>query len=58
VADWRIWLKSLDRVAALAPRFIVPGHGPVAVGDEGPQLIESVREVLRQALEAGRSPTS
>jgi glyoxylase-like metal-dependent hydrolase (beta-lactamase superfamily II) len=58
VADWYIWLKSLDRVAALAPRIVVPGHGPVATGDDVFSLIESVREVLQQSIEAGRSPTS
>jgi glyoxylase-like metal-dependent hydrolase (beta-lactamase superfamily II) len=58
VADWRIWLKSLDRVATLEPRIVVPGHGPVATGDEVPRLIDSVREVLHQSIEAGRSPTS
>ncbi len=58
VADWQIWLQSLDRISALAPRFIVPGHGPVAMGDDIPRLIESVREVLGQSIEAGRSPTS
>jgi len=36
----------------------VPGHGPVATGDEVQRLIESVREVLHQSIEAGRSPTS
>jgi glyoxylase-like metal-dependent hydrolase (beta-lactamase superfamily II) len=58
VADWRIWLQSLDRVAGLALRFIVPGHGPVAAGDGVPRLIESVREILEKSIEAGRSPTS
>jgi glyoxylase-like metal-dependent hydrolase (beta-lactamase superfamily II) len=58
VDDWRLWLKSLDRLAALAPRMVVPGHGPVATGDEVSRLIESVREVLHQSIEAGRSPTS
>jgi glyoxylase-like metal-dependent hydrolase (beta-lactamase superfamily II) len=58
VADWQLWLQSLDRVAALAPRMVVPGHGPVASGDGVPRLIESVREVLRQAIATGRSPTS
>lgn len=56
-ADWRIWLQSLDRIAALAPKFVVPGHGAVAAGDGVPRLIESVREVLRNSIEAGRSPT-
>jgi glyoxylase-like metal-dependent hydrolase (beta-lactamase superfamily II) len=58
VDDWRIWLKSLDRIAGLAPSIVVPGHGPVAKSDEVPRLIESVREVLRNAIGAGRSPTS
>jgi len=51
-------MESLDRVGALAARIVVPGHGPVATGEQVPELIESVREVLRQAIEAGRSPTS
>ena len=38
VDDWRIWLNSLDRIAALAPRIVVPGHGPVATGDEVPRF--------------------
>jgi glyoxylase-like metal-dependent hydrolase (beta-lactamase superfamily II) len=58
VADWHIWLHSLDRVAALSPRIVVPGHGPVATGDNVARVLEGVREVLREALEAGRSPTS
>jgi glyoxylase-like metal-dependent hydrolase (beta-lactamase superfamily II) len=56
--DWRVWLTSLDRVAALAPRTIVAGHGPVATGDEVPRMIENVRETLLESIQAGRSPTS
>jgi glyoxylase-like metal-dependent hydrolase (beta-lactamase superfamily II) len=58
VEDWGIWLRSLDRIAALGPKFIMPGHGPVAKGKEVPRLIESVGDVLRRSIEAGRSPTS
>ena len=32
--DWLVWLNSLDRIAELAPKFILPGHGPVAKGKE------------------------
>jgi cyclase len=58
VEDWQIWLQSLDRITALAPRFIVPGHGPVAGPDGVPGLIESVRQALLQSIASGRSPTS
>ncbi len=58
VGDWTIWLTSLERVAALAPGIVVPGHGPVATGHEVPRLIQRVREVLLDSIEAGRSPTS
>lgn len=58
VDDWLIWLNSLDRVADLAPRAVVAGHGPVAKGEEVPRLIASIREVLQRSVEAGRSPTS
>jgi glyoxylase-like metal-dependent hydrolase (beta-lactamase superfamily II) len=56
--DWLIWLNSLDRIASLAPRIVVPGHGQVARGEEVPRLIASVREVLEGAIESGRSPTA
>jgi glyoxylase-like metal-dependent hydrolase (beta-lactamase superfamily II) len=55
---WLIWLNSLDRIAGLAPGIVVPGHGPVAKGEEVPRLIASVREVLERAIESGRSPTA
>jgi glyoxylase-like metal-dependent hydrolase (beta-lactamase superfamily II) len=56
--DWLIWLNSLDRIAELDPRVIVPGHGPIAKGSEVPRLIASVREVLEQAIDRGHSPTA
>jgi glyoxylase-like metal-dependent hydrolase (beta-lactamase superfamily II) len=48
--DWRNWLRSLDRIAALKPAAIVPGHGPVATGEEVPRLIESVRAIISAAV--------
>jgi glyoxylase-like metal-dependent hydrolase (beta-lactamase superfamily II) len=58
VDDWRVWLKSLDRIAELAPRIIVPGHGPIVKGEEVPRLIANVREVLERAIAKGQSPTA
>jgi glyoxylase-like metal-dependent hydrolase (beta-lactamase superfamily II) len=58
VDDWRIWLKSLHRLAELGPSIVVPGHGPVAKGEEVPRLIATVREVLERAIANGQSPTA
>jgi glyoxylase-like metal-dependent hydrolase (beta-lactamase superfamily II) len=56
--DWKTWLKSLDRVAALRPRAVIAGHGPVAQGDDVPRIIETVRQVLEESIARGSSPTS
>jgi glyoxylase-like metal-dependent hydrolase (beta-lactamase superfamily II) len=54
--DWREWLNSLDRIDRLQPRAIMPGHGPVATGDEVPRLIESVRKVVESAIATTAPP--
>ena len=56
--DWLVWLNSLDRIADLDARIVVPGHGPIAKGGEVPRLMAGVREVLERAIESGRSPTA
>ena len=55
--DWRQWLDSLDRIAALKPATIVCGHGPVASGDEVSPLLDTMRDILTQAIATGRPPT-
>lgn len=57
VNDWQVWLKSLDRIAELSPDMIVPGHGPVAKGEEVPRLIASVRQVLERAIAKTNRPS-
>ncbi|MGA2988304.1 MAG: MBL fold metallo-hydrolase [Terriglobia bacterium] len=56
--NWRIWLESLDKIDALKPEFIVPGHGPVACGAAIGGALDSMRSVLREAIDCGLSPTS
>jgi glyoxylase-like metal-dependent hydrolase (beta-lactamase superfamily II) len=58
ISDWQDWLRSLDRIAGLAPKIVVPGHGPVTRDGEVTRLIEAVRKTIEQSLESGRSPTS
>jgi glyoxylase-like metal-dependent hydrolase (beta-lactamase superfamily II) len=58
IADWQLWLKSLDRIEELKPGFLVGGHGPVSRGDEIPAALDSMRKVLRQSIARGFSPTS
>ncbi len=53
--EWRRWLVALDRIAALSPGVVVPGHGRVLRGaDEIAREIARVRRCLQEAL-AGRS---
>jgi len=56
--DWKEWLNSLERIERLKPKAIVPGHGPVALGDEVPRLIETVRGEIQRALATGVTRTS
>jgi glyoxylase-like metal-dependent hydrolase (beta-lactamase superfamily II) len=56
--DWQEWLVSLDRIELLAPSVVVPGHGPVALGDDVSRLIETVRGELERSIATGLSPTS
>jgi glyoxylase-like metal-dependent hydrolase (beta-lactamase superfamily II) len=57
-SDWQNWLRSLDRIAGLAPKIVVPGHGPVARDGEVTRLIKAVRKTIERSLESGLSPTS
>jgi glyoxylase-like metal-dependent hydrolase (beta-lactamase superfamily II) len=56
-AEWRTWLGSLDRIAALRPEVIVPGHGAPLQGAAVAAGIDRVRRVLERAIETGRPPT-
>ncbi len=50
------WLAALDRIVALDPEVIVPGHGPIC-GVEGPRemraYLEYVRDESKRSFEAG-----
>lgn len=56
-ADWRTWLQSLDRIAALRPKAVIAGHGPVAEGNEVSAIISTVRQILEESILRGHSPT-
>jgi glyoxylase-like metal-dependent hydrolase (beta-lactamase superfamily II) len=55
--EWSAWLRALDRIAALAPAILVPGHGDVLRGPTVRAGVDRVRGVLDRALETGRPPT-
>ena len=57
-ADWRTWLTSLDRIAALDPAIVVMGHGPVARGSQVAAVLDTVRRVLEESIARGHSPTA
>ncbi len=58
IEDWRVWLRSLDRIEELQPAAVVAGHGPVATGEEVRWIVDTVRGVLLMAIERGQTPTS
>jgi len=46
------WFASLDRLAALEPEHVVPGHGPPA----GPESLTNVRRYIETILELAATP--
>ena len=46
------WLTSLDRLAALEPEHVVPGHGPPA----GAESLTNVRRYIETILELAATP--
>lgn len=56
-AAWQTWLASLDKIEALAPRLIMPGHGIVLEGKKLAEEIARTRRILEEAIEAGIAPT-
>lgn len=48
------WLAGLDRIIELAPRTVVPGHGPVTDLD-GVRLMKSYWEFVAPAVREGRT---
>lgn len=57
-ADWQAWLESLKRIEELQPAIAVPGHGPVARGDDVQIIVDTVRRVLEESIARGYSPTA
>ena len=49
-AAWKIWLESLQRLEALRPAIAVPGHGPVARGEDFQRVVDRVRRVLEDSI--------
>lgn len=53
------WAKSLDKLAALKPRMVVPGHGPVLQGDAHVRrlsaLFSSVAQQVADSVKRGET---
>lgn len=54
--DWQLWLKSIERIELLKPEFVVAGHGPVSRGYEIPDVINSVRQILKDSIADNEVP--
>lgn len=50
-SSWKQWLWSLEKISALSPAIVVPGHGRVMTGKAVREGIERVRGFLARAIE-------
>ena len=55
--DWQNWLVSLERIQALSPDVIVPGHGNVIQNHEIQDEIVRTIGIVGEALRQGKPPT-
>jgi glyoxylase-like metal-dependent hydrolase (beta-lactamase superfamily II) len=59
-ADLAAWIAALDRLRALEPRVVLPGHGPVLEGTaqllRTQELLRQVRQRAGAAYRAGMTP--
>ncbi len=55
--DWQIWLSSLEKIRALAPAIVVPGHGQILRGAQIEAEVEQTCQVLQEAIRVGSAPT-
>lgn len=58
VEDWMLWIESLNRIDALNPEIVAPGHGAVVRGAEITEALTRMRQILKDALVEGHSPTA
>ncbi len=57
--DWNAWLHSLDKIEALNPLAIVPGHGDIVTGRSQIKLeIARTRKILKTAIQEAKAPTA
>ncbi len=57
VSDWKIWLRSLEKISGMKLKFVVPGHGNVLTADEIPSAIDRIKTILEEAIASGLPPT-
>lgn len=58
IKDWQDWLISLDRLEALRPALVVPGHGQVISEQQIEPEINRMRSIIRSAIQSGKAPTT
>jgi len=56
--DWINWLDAITAIEGLEPIAIVPGHGPVIVGQSSITIeLERMRSILHTAIRESKAPT-
>lgn len=57
IKDWQSWRASLDTIAALNPKVVLPGHGNILRGTAVGPAIDRMRHIIKQAIQQGQAPT-
>ncbi len=56
-AEWRAWLKSVDKIAALQPETVVAGHKRPGADDAAAPVLAGTRAYIRDFAEAAAAST-
>ena len=51
-AEWRAWLESVDKIAALRPATVIAGHKQPGADDAAAPVLEGTRAYIRDFAEA------
>ena len=56
--EWKKWIESVDKIAALNPGIVVAGHKALGASDEATLILEATRSYIRDFADIAASSSS